>query len=220
LARVDIPLYISGNIGDELGKAQKDWGDLPWDEDLIRWLVLWAWSRKPEQITWTAKAREAIWDLSESLSELYTTSIPILPANEAHIRLARMAVALAARLFATPDGQELRVTAAHVLSAYNLYDRFLSDPGLGLIEVKEREQTVEEASDINSIELRDYLKTSPLQVRQLLAAGELPVVGFGRSDDGGGYIMRLTMLHAIRSNGTQGYIVEKWAMDIAKELGG
>jgi hypothetical protein len=219
LARVDIPLYILGDIGAELDKKQKTYGPMEWPPSVLQWILIWAWSRKPDHIEWTRKGLDAIWTHSKELSRQFTTSIPIFQPNEAGVRLARMSAAVAARLFSTPDGHKLVIDEPHVAAAARLYERFLGAEELGIREIKEREQTIERSGDENSIELKDYLRSTPPSIRQMLASGMLPASPnpFGTVDMSGNIHSKFIHMNAIVLV-SGGWQVSKWAVKIAREL--
>ena len=150
-------------------------------------------------------------------SEQFTTTIPIFQPNEAGVRLARMAVALAARLFSTPDGHRLVIKSEHIEAARRLYERFLGARELGLIEVKKQEAITEHAEEDYGGELREFLKNSPLNIRQQLVNGELSSFGFGATDAGGMYVSKLSGMHAIQYQNNK-YSVAPWAVEIARNL--
>jgi len=219
LARVDIPLYILGDIGSELDKKQQTYGPMEWPRSILQWIVLWTWSRKPDDIEWTRSGMEAIWEHSKALSSQFHTSIPIFQPNEAGVRLARMSAAVAARLFASPDGVKLRIDRPHVEAARRLYERFLGAAELGITEIKEREDAVILAGEDNGLELKDYLRSTPPSVRQMMVGGRINAVyRFGSVDISGNMLNRLIGMKALTSSGGAEYEVPKWAMKIAREL--
>lgn len=219
LARVDIPLYIKGDIGSELDKKQRTYGPLEWPSSLLQWIVLWAWSRKPEDIEWTREGMEAIWIDSKALSEQFHTSVPIFQPNEAGVRLARMAVSVAARLFSSPDGNKLVIGDKHVHAARRLYEKFLGADELGITEIRRTEEIIEDAADEHGVELRDFLRNTPPLIRQLMMTGNLPRYGFGSVDVSGNMLSKMSGMRAVHPDPTTGvYEVSRWAMEIAREV--
>lgn len=216
LARVDIPLMVKEDIGDELNKARESHGDLsPEVPDILRWIVLWAWSRQPRDIKWTDAALKAAWDLGENLSEQFAVNeVPIFTRNEAPVRLARMAVALAARLFSSPDGTKLSVQTRHVVAAEKLYERFLSDPNLDLVGLKEEEIKIDEAGRDNEDFLKKELDKQSIDVIRILAKGTYR--SLGPSDFGGSATSHLASLSAIMPRGDE-WDVTPWALNVVKE---
>jgi hypothetical protein len=166
LSRVDLPLYIRADVGDEIKKARHAYGDLPLRRETLSWLVMWAWSRTEDQVHFTDEAQVAVWEEAEDLARDFSTDIPIFPPNEAHIRLARLSVALAARLFSTKDGINLVIKQAHVLSASILYRAFLGHKDLGIIEIKENEEWRSEQQDFQTDKIEQLVKSMSAGTRQ------------------------------------------------------
>lgn len=81
--------------------------------ELCSALVLWAWTRPDDAVIFRADAEEAILDLSEDMSKIYSPAIPLVQPAEQRIKIARLAVSLAARLFSTDDGNSIVVKAEH-----------------------------------------------------------------------------------------------------------
>lgn len=219
LARVDIPMYISHDIGDELKKTRLHSQNLPDDElEIISWMVLWAWSRRPDQVIWSERAQEAVYDMAESLAEEYsTTDMPILPKNESHIRLARMTVALAARLFASPDGHKLSIRGEHVMGAYELYRMFLQDPRLGIVDLKEEEVATETSSQTHAKDVRELLMMSSQELVHKMSAGHFSGLVLGAYSENTVAMDQLLAWHAIALDGP-GFRTQKWAKEIAIEI--
>jgi hypothetical protein len=77
--------------------------------DTMKHSILWAWSRKPEQIVLTEPALELILYYAGELGSKYGAAedIPLVSPADERIKLARMSVALAALLHSTDDNHEL-----------------------------------------------------------------------------------------------------------------
>lgn len=87
-------------------------------------LVLWAWSRTPDQIVFTDDATSAILRLVPVFAERYSPSIPLVQKENFGEKLAKVAAAVAARTFsASPDGETLRVTKDAVAYAAGFFQR-------------------------------------------------------------------------------------------------
>lgn len=81
-------------------------------------LVLWAWSRKPEDIVINEATEESILDWSRKIADLFDDSIPLVVETEMRVKIARLAVATAARTLSTDgDFTKLFVLPMHVDSA-------------------------------------------------------------------------------------------------------
>lgn len=82
-------------------------------------LILWAWSRNTmavsNQVTFEADAQQAILDHARRMGGKYHPRIPLVEPSDQRLKIARMAVALACRLFSTDEtGEQVIVTKEHV----------------------------------------------------------------------------------------------------------
>ena len=92
----------------------------PYTADACRSLVLWAWSRTKDQVTFTSKATERILASAKELGRKYSSSIPLVQSENMRIKLAKVAVATAIRVFSEANnGQTVLVEQRHVESAEN-----------------------------------------------------------------------------------------------------
>lgn len=81
-------------------------------------LVLWAWSRKPEHVEWEFGAEHDVFTVAEWLGNQYVSDPPLIQAANAHVKIARVAVAMAAATFSTDKtGEKLIVRKTHVHEA-------------------------------------------------------------------------------------------------------
>jgi len=103
-------------------------------------LVLWAWSRKPEQIVWVDDAEEAVLDFANSQSKKYWPAIPIVQPSDQRFKIARLAVAAACRTFSTDDGERVIVTPDHVAFAVGHMENLYDSPSMGYDEWSEMQR--------------------------------------------------------------------------------
>lgn len=89
-----------------------------YSRDVCHALVLWAWSRNNHpnngQVIFTNDAEQAILNHAELMGKKYHPSAPLVEPSDQRLKLARMATALAARLFSTEDGEHIMVKKEHV----------------------------------------------------------------------------------------------------------
>lgn len=86
-------------------------------------LITWAWSRKPEDVVWIEDAEEYIFKKSREYASTYVEDLPLIQKQSFHIKLARLAVAVAARLFSTDEtGEKVIVGPEHVDTALRFLD--------------------------------------------------------------------------------------------------
>lgn len=94
-----------------------------YDQELYQQLIYWAWSRKPEDIVFEEGIEELIVMRGRFLNERYPSNVKIFGA-EAWKKIARLAVAVACRLFSSDDtGERVVIKKEHV----DFASRFMVD---------------------------------------------------------------------------------------------
>lgn len=102
--------------------------------------LLWAWSRSQEQVIFEPSAVKQILMLASDQGQRYDPSIPLVEPNEHRITLARLSVALAARLYSTtPDGETVVVRAPIVDYAAAFLDECYKKRSLGYADYSAQE---------------------------------------------------------------------------------
>lgn len=94
-------------------------------------LILWCWSRKPNQIIFTDRTVDVILHYANELPKKYHAEIPLLEPSDTRIKLARLSVALAGRLFSTADLINLTVLPEHVEWIVAFLNRIYTKPSMG-----------------------------------------------------------------------------------------
>jgi len=98
---------------------------------LCRELILWIWTRQPEQIEIVPEAEFAMLDGANQLCEIFSDTVPLVDRGSQRLKLARLATALAGRLYSTPDGQVLQVLPEHVTYIVQYLIELYSTPAFG-----------------------------------------------------------------------------------------
>jgi 5S rRNA maturation endonuclease (ribonuclease M5) len=100
--------------------------------DLCRVLVLWAWSRKAKHIVFSTTATQLVLDLATEQSKKYVSDggIPLVEGGNHRIKIAKLAVAAACRMFSTDDGERVLVEDQHVQFAADFLDSCYSKASL------------------------------------------------------------------------------------------
>lgn len=117
-------------------------------KELCSRLVLWAWSRGPNDVKWQVGAERLVLRLAERIGHRYIPDPPLLQAENARVKLARMAVAIAARLFSHDGtGRKVYVTTEHVRTARRFLDRLYRMRNFGyadhsMKEIRSRERAL------------------------------------------------------------------------------
>lgn len=96
--------------------------DKPMDDEIYQAHVMWAWSRRPDDIVYGGGVKEEIIKRSQELHSAYSvTALPIVN-NENMENLTRVAVAFAVLRHSTDEAHEkVIVTLEHVQEAYELF---------------------------------------------------------------------------------------------------
>jgi hypothetical protein len=78
-------------------------------------LILWAWSRKIDDIKFSGEALEYIYEKSPQFAKRYTFSIPLVQGENVRIKIAKLAIEFAARMYSNlNEGRTLHVKKIHV----------------------------------------------------------------------------------------------------------
>jgi DNA primase len=159
---------------------RKDIKQVPhiYTNELCHNLVMWTWSRKPEHIIWEEDAVDTIFKYSEKMGSTYTSKIPLVEAANQRIKLARLSIAIACRLYSSEDGIHVTVKKEHVDFIFNYLNNIYAKPSLGYAELsmqyRREEQLVEKAKpkimkalDSNRSMANILLSTSVINARIL-----------------------------------------------------
>ena len=119
IARFDIAIIIGRRDVDQNSLYEKTSDKKKcrhtYTTDLCHDLVMWAWSRRPDQVVIPEKTEEAILHGSYLLSRAFDEGIPLIVETEMRIKIARLSVACAARLFSHDGtGEKILVDKTHV----------------------------------------------------------------------------------------------------------
>jgi len=82
--------------------------------EVSRDLILWAWSRAPEDVRFADEVEEMILKESVLLSKRYSASIPLVEPADMRLKLARLSVACACRCFSCDEDGKVVVESEHV----------------------------------------------------------------------------------------------------------
>lgn len=91
-------------------------------------LVYWAWSLQPNDVIWNEQAVDACLTYAKEITKQYDSDIPIVEQGEMRIKLARVATAVAVRVY-SEHGGKLYVLPKHVDTAVELLRMFYATLG-------------------------------------------------------------------------------------------
>lgn len=128
--------------------------------ELCSALVMWAWSRRPDQVVWEKGAERLALRLAEEMGGRYVADPPLIQSENVRVKLARISVAVAARLFSHDGtGERVLVCKEHVRTARRVLDRLYRQPTFGYASHSRKEIRAREEAERNRKECRRYLVT-------------------------------------------------------------
>lgn len=125
-------------------------------------LLMWTWTRQPDQIVWTPGAEKRVFDLANQMGKRYVEIPPLVQAANIRIKIARVAAAIAARLFSTDETYErVVIRKEHVEDAVAFIDRIYEMQVFGYAErsreyIEDRKEAERNKKDIETY-LENYL---------------------------------------------------------------
>lgn len=133
VARFDYAFIVSHNEvpSDVINIEHQVTTTLKYTSELCSKLVMWMWSRTPDQIHFTPAATKMVMLAARELAKQFTAKIALIQGEDVRFKLARIAVACAGRTFSTDDFQNVKVTDEHVQFAYNFLHHIYSRPSCG-----------------------------------------------------------------------------------------
>ncbi len=161
IARFDLAMCVrAGEVpADEINKSHTE-GRLTYTSDACSQLIRWVWSRTPDQVKWARGAEQAVYTVANELGSRYVEDPPLVQVANVRIKVARLAVALAARLFSTDAKCEcIVVKREHVEDAVQFLDLLYDMPSFGYGE-RSREALADAAeAQVQYDEVKGYLRT-------------------------------------------------------------
>lgn len=153
IARFDLAVVVSsGEVPEDIiFRTEIPKCEHRFTSDRCHDLIMWAWSRQPSSIELVKETEEEILHQARNLSRMYHDSIPLIKLEEMPEKLARLSVALAARLFSTPDGNRLIVYPEHTAFVVDTLNRFYSAPGMGYDRYSQKQfssQTMDHVDEV------------------------------------------------------------------------
>jgi hypothetical protein len=125
-------------------------------------LIRWVWSRTAEQIVWTEAAEALVLKNANRLGGRYIEDPPLIQAANVREKVARVAVALAARTFSTdPTGEKVVVRTSHVQDAVAFIDLLYGMRGFGYADRSRDLIAARREAEGNAKEIKHYLARKP-----------------------------------------------------------
>lgn len=174
IARFDLAMSISADdvSPTEINRARTSRTPQLYSSELCHMLVLWAWSRRSDQVLWGPGAEQMVYAASVRLGQLYEENPPLIQAANVRMKIARLAVALAARTFSTDATYECVVVGKrHVYDAVQFIDWLYSRPGFGYRQASQHTSEERTYGARMMDDAKHYLLSNPKLARFLRNAG-------------------------------------------------
>lgn len=165
--RLDLAMSVaSGDVDPSLvNRPLKDLPPVPhvYTSDLCNTRVLWAWSRKPDDVIITDEATQRILESATEMGAKYSSKIPIVEAADQRIKIARLAVAAACCVFSSDEtGQKVIVKPEHVDFVVDFMNELYCTKSFGYDRLSEQDMVTSDTSANNISKLRALFLTLPL----------------------------------------------------------
>jgi len=164
IARFDLAMAVSrDDVSSEVINRPTVAGELHYTSEACHTLLMWVWTRQPDQIVWTEAAEEMIYRLAIDMGSRYVEDPPLVQAANVRIKIARLSAAIAARTFSTDAACErVIITEDHVEDAVVFMDLLYGMPSFGYAQRSSARIADVRAARHNVGMARDYLKTRPM----------------------------------------------------------
>jgi len=138
ISRFDFILTISENeVNPDKINAARTKDGIPgikhvYTGDLCNKLILWGWSRKANNVIFDKDVEDLILFYSVEMSNKYSPNFPLVLGSTIRLKLSRLSIALAVRLFSTDDsGENVIIKTEHVEYIYNWLNKIYNKESFG-----------------------------------------------------------------------------------------
>ena len=184
--------------------------------DLCKLRVMWAWSRRPENIQFTAEAVATILEAATKMGRKYASRIPIVEPADQRLKLARLAISAAACVYSTDDGTNVLVNKEHVDFVVNYLYSVYDSKSLGYDRFSADEFENSDTTDLAMTRLREDFCGIPFVNRTVLeiakALYQMPYFNRNTLEDATGvdrdelrYLMQFLLSQSIVEKAGQDY---------------
>ena len=174
IARFDMAMAVTKfDVPAEVINTRSEGGEFKYTEDACHTLLMWAWTRKPDQVIWSDDAEVRVFDAANEMGKLYVEDPPLVLASSVRLKIARIAVAMAARLFSTDAKHEcVVVKKEHVDGAVQFLNLIYGMTAFGYRE-RSRERLADRHEAISKKEeVKQYLLGRPALAKFLRGTGK------------------------------------------------
>jgi len=162
IARFDYALVVGDNevSDEEVNKIRTALPEIN-SREADQHLILWVWSRQTDEIEFTTKAVEAIYDLAIRIAKVYVSDIPLIQGANVRIKLAKIGLAFAARCYSNREnGKYLVVDEVHINCAYIFLNTIYKKPVSGYYTMSQLTKSLSSNYNIEDISAIDAYLSS------------------------------------------------------------
>jgi hypothetical protein len=147
-------------LNEQINRPRPVSSKLLYTSELCHQLVMWAWSRKSDQVMFTEKATRSLYQAANAMGQRYIENPPLIQAANVRVKLASLAVAIAARTFSTDKtGEIVVVRSSHIKSVVKFLDRIYTLDGFGYLDRSNEHIADEKFARKNKKRMTQYLKS-------------------------------------------------------------
>jgi hypothetical protein len=161
IARFDYALVVShGEVS--IGEINKTRDEVVPVHDQVaeQNLILWIWSRKQADIVFSPEAVKRTYQLSIKMAKEYSFTIPLIQGENVRIKLAKMAICFAGRVYSNKHGKILFVDEVHVECAYIFFKNIYKKETSGYYAMSLMQKAFDmDASPANLSSIEKYFNT-------------------------------------------------------------
>lgn len=174
IARFDLAMAVTlFDVPAETINQRIEGGDLRYTSESCHALLMWTWTRTPEQVKFSKRTEDKIFDLANEMGKLYIEDPPLVQAANIRVKIARVAAAMAARTFSTDASHEsIVVTPQHAEDAVAFMNRLYGMTAFGYRERSREILGDRLAAEENREDISQYLVSYPLLAKHLRNAGK------------------------------------------------
>jgi len=131
-------------------------------------LLRWAWTRRPEDVIITEQAEAKIYEAAVDMGDRYVESPPLVQAANVRFKIARWAIAVAARTFSTDETcQAIVVEPRHVTAAVRFLDQIYGMTAFGYAALSRARRSEIERATVTLDDSLEWILNKPGLVRFL-----------------------------------------------------
>jgi hypothetical protein len=210
--RFDLCLIVASDEVDsaEINRltASRNGAHSQYTAELCRSLILWAWTRTPEQVFLDKTISNYLLDRATEICSRYSQTIPIVDSGSMRLKLARLAAALAARTFScTDDMLGVRVRECHIDAIVQTLDAIYGAKAFGYRDFSEAIQQVSTLIDPKLIQAKFQSLSFPYEfINNILRTDRIELQDLqdftgGDRTEANGLLGFLVRKHALRRDG-------------------